>query len=635
MFAYRRNRSYVQQGLEIGKKVIGFPFRLLGKAIGKIPLPENIKKSAATLKKLMPFFKPESQTEVIDTVKAGSVAVGTMVITAAIPTLFRELNNAVKNQLAEPPSEAALYNQFVFGIVLAYGCGWTLSQISYSARKILIGRISDTGVRKFQQTMITEVAELSHEQYIKMDSDKFIGALNRASSSTFRICQSLATTLVPLAGQITISLFDISYHYGISFGVGSFAVLAVCHIYAAKTMDLQNGAEKEWQEISKEVDASTAHLVKNYETIHFNHQLRRELASHATLLQARDLKNDHKTKLYEVTPAGLTIITGLSLTALLTRVSQGDYSLEDFSAINMYMVAVIQSAFQMSWAFTELQQGISSVDESLSMLEDTIEGDRKREAEIIHLRAEIPRTWQSLLFRDVGLQYGDKQALSKINLQFEQAQITALVGESGSGKTSLTRLLFRFYDPSQGIILINGEMNIKALNAFQYRSQIAICSNTKIVPGSLFDNLSYGSIVKKDRIIELMKELKLETLCEQLDEPMSALNLSNGQLQRLGIIRTLLKRDCQVFILDEVTSALDPQTKLIAMDCIKRETKNKIVIFISHDFELIEQYSDKVAVIKNGEIAQLGTPIELANQEGLYRQLLEPHLKSGTRKDNS
>lgn len=236
-----------------------------------------------------------------------------------------------------------------------------------------------------------------------------------------------------------------------------------------------------------------------------------------------------------------------------------------------------------------------------------------------------PKDVEKISFNNVELKYDDFTALKNINLEAKKGEIVALVGDSGGGKSSLINLIVRFYDISNGEILIN-QNSLKDLNIKSLRENISVVTQrVYIFNDTIASNVAYGFEIDEVKVVEALKQAHAyDFVMKQKDGIHTVLdefgtNLSGGQRQRIAIARALYKNP-SILIFDEATSALDNKSESIISEVIQEISKNKITFIIAHRLSTIKN-AHKIAVFKNGEILAIGTENELLDSCKEYQRL--------------
>ena len=240
-----------------------------------------------------------------------------------------------------------------------------------------------------------------------------------------------------------------------------------------------------------------------------------------------------------------------------------------------------------------------------------------------------------ITFENVDFSYkdNDEKILKNINLVAKKGETVALVGNSGGGKSTLVNLIPRFFDVDAGMITIDG-INVKDYKIKSLRKKIGIVpQETFLFGGTVLENIKYGNQkASVEEVIEAAKKANAHEFIEKLEQGYETeigergVKLSGGQKQRISIARAILENP-QILILDEATSALDNESEQLVQDALEKLMKGKTTFVIAHRLSTIIN-SDKIVVIQQGEIKEVGSHEELLDKDGIYKSLYNKSFKN-------
>ena len=272
----------------------------------------------------------------------------------------------------------------------------------------------------------------------------------------------------------------------------------------------------------------------------------------------------------------------------------------------------------------DLQDSLPSADRVVEIFDEKIETDVFGEA------VEFNEKIQNIKFENVNYKYDDSNEymLKNINLDVKAGEIVAFVGKSGSGKTTLVNLLARFFNTDEGSITVNG-VNIKNIHLRVYRNKFAIVpQETFLFGGTIKENISFGKEVTDEEIVSAVKMANAynfiqEDLPNKFETEVGERGalLSGGQKQRIAIARALIKNP-EIMILDEATSALDSESEKLVQEALDSLMEGRTTFVIAHRLSTIVR-ADKIVVMENGEIKEIGTHSDLIAMNGIYKNLYD------------
>jgi ATP-binding cassette subfamily B protein len=322
---------------------------------------------------------------------------------------------------------------------------------------------------------------------------------------------------------------------------------------------------------------------------------------------------------------GQAAIIAIAMTSMMANaafgVMNGEMTIGDFVLINAFTMQIFMPLNFLGFVYREIRGSLANIDKLFDLLAQT---PAIKDA---HDATELTCANPALRFNNVHFAYTEKrQILNGLSFDVPPGSKVAVVGESGAGKSTLMKLLFRFYEPQQGDITINGK-DITSVTQQSLRSHIGIVpQDTVLFNTTLLENIRYGNPDASDEDIrQVIKLAHLEAFVESLPEKLDTtvgergLKLSGGEKQRVSIARALLK-GAPIMIFDEATSSLDSTSERAILAALRDAAKGHTSLVIAHRLSTIVD-ADKILVLKNGTIVEEGTHTYLLEQGGEYAAL--------------
>ncbi len=323
---------------------------------------------------------------------------------------------------------------------------------------------------------------------------------------------------------------------------------------------------------------------------------------------------------------GIVAVAGLLLYAQ-SSIGAGQMSLGQFVAFLFCMFKSYDPIRRLSRLQHDLQQGLASASRIFRVIDEQMEmRDKAGAVELDHFSRQIE-------FLHVSFRYGagfDLPVLEDVSFQMRAGEMVAIVGQSGAGKSTLTNLIPRFYDVTEGAVLIDGH-DVRDLRLSSLRRQIAIVTQeVHLFNETVRANIAYGSYGRRDSDAGIRAAAEAALADEFIGKLPAGyetvigergLILSGGQRQRLAIARAILK-DAPILILDEATSALDTESELLVQEALNNLMAGRTTIVIAHRLSTVRR-ADRIIVMEAGRIAEMGTHHELLERGGIYRRLYE------------
>jgi subfamily B ATP-binding cassette protein MsbA len=295
----------------------------------------------------------------------------------------------------------------------------------------------------------------------------------------------------------------------------------------------------------------------------------------------------------------------------------------DFLVFLGMFFQILPPAKSLSTSIGNVQKGEASLERVLEILDADVKIDEVADP------VEISTLTNQIEFKSIGFYYDkDHTILKNFSLSIPKGKTVALVGQSGSGKTTIANLLARFYDVSEGEILIDG-VDIKNLKLKEYRQLLGMVTQESV----LFNDTVYNNILMgkpdatREEVIAAAKIANADDFITRLPEGYDSNigddggKLSGGQKQRVSIARAVLKNP-PIMILDEATSALDTESERFVQDALEKMMENRTSLVIAHRLSTIQK-ADWIVVMEKGDIVEQGTHHDLIAKKGMYNKLVE------------
>ena len=539
-----------------------------------------------------------------------------MVFATLLETAIPEITGQIVDTLFSsnrPKNEAFSYSVILFSVI-ALSSLFALISISASSW------ISNKVIMDLRVNMFTKLLRLPKSYFDKNTTGE---TLSKLTFDVEQISAAASTIWLEFIKSSFTVIILTGYLFYKSFLLSLSLIVLLPLVYLAvrfSTSRIRKGSTRVQESMGK-----MTHLLD--ENISGNDLIKIYQAQETETNKFFSIINTIRQQRFKVDMAGglntsiVNALIGLSLAFVVyfsstyLVMSAGDF-LAYFTAMGM----LVKPAKTLININKPLQQAIVAGKSVFSLIDESPESNPSKNP-IHSISGEI-------CFDNVSFSYdNEKPSLANINLTIKKGETIALVGSTGSGKTTMVNLLTRFYNPSSGQILINGQ-DIVSYELESYRSNFSyVDQNVRLFNDTISGNIAFGQkeSMSIDLIMNAAKVSNSIEFIEKLDKKFDSdigedgVALSGGQRQRLSIARAIAK-DSPILILDEATSALDSATEKLVQEAINKMQQDRTTIIIAHRLSTI-QNADRIIVLKDGEIIEQGTHSELIKNPGEYSKL--------------
>jgi ATP-binding cassette subfamily B protein len=486
-----------------------------------------------------------------------------------------------------------------------------------------INKLETDGIFDLKRKYFNHIIGLSHSFFTTHKTGSLISRLVRGGNALERMTDVFMFNGIPLVFQLIIALTSIFYFDWVSSMI--LGITAI--VFVAYSVLIQRMQESSNIEANKNEDiekANISDIFTNVDSIKYfgkENYIKKRFTGLAEKTRDSFLKN---WNYYRIMVFGQSLILGAGTFLLIyfsvLKLLSGQISIGTIVFIYSVYIGLIGPLFG-------FVNGIRNFYRSMADFQDLFEYG-KIESEIKDKpNAEECRINNGIIeFKNIDFSYGKRKIFDNFSLKVNKNEKVALVGHSGSGKSTLVKLLYRLYDVSSGKITIDGK-DIRDFKHESLRKEMAIVPQECI----LFDDTVSNNIAfsrpeaRKDDVVKAIKFAQLDSIIKQFPQKENTIvgergiKLSGGEKQRVSIARAILSNR-KVLVLDEATSSLDSQTEHEIQADLKELMKGRTSIVIAHRLSTIMN-ADKIVVMKNGKIVQMGNHEKLIKQPGEYKHL--------------
>ena len=500
-----------------------------------------------------------------------------------------------------------------------------LGQVFFDeAKEFVFARVAQRAVRGAALQAFKHMHSLSLTFHLNRQTGGLTRAIDRGAKGIEFLLRFTAFEIVPVLVELIAVGVVLWVTFGFIYAAVTVFTVLIYILYTIKVTEWRIAIRRKMNVADENASTRAVDSLLNYETVkYFN----------AENVEAE--RFDSAMKIYEdsavkaraslsivnigqggIIASGLFIIMGMAG----EDIANGKMSIGDFVVVNTFLLQLYLPLNFLGFVYREIRQSLLDMGRMFALVDEKPDILDKKNAKDLNVYSG------KIEFKNVYFSFGNRRILKGVNFIVEPGQKVAIVGPTGAGKSTISKLLFRFYDPSSGEIMIDNQ-SLKVITQSSLRSNIGVVPQDTVMFNDTIEyNIAYGKPgSSRDEINKVVKLSSIDKFIEQLEIGYSTivgergLKLSGGEKQRIAIARALLKNP-KIFIFDEATSALDTKTEKSIERSLKKLSNNSTTLVIAHRLSTIID-SDKIIVLENGKISEEGTHGELLIKKGLYSEM--------------
>ena len=578
-----------------------------------------------TIRRVLPYLWPEDNREIRVRVVLALVAlVLARVISVLTPFFYKGAVDAMAPSGGEANATVFLVAGAV-GLTIAYGVARLMTVGFNQLRDVIFAKVGQRSLRR----LALETFQHMHALSLRYHLTRKTGGLSRVIERGVKGVDFLLRFMLFSIGPLVLELIMIAAILFFVFDVWYLAVIvitiAIYIWFTFKVTEWRVQIRKKMNDKDTDANQKAVDSLLNYETVKYFNAEDREASRYDESM--RGYESAALTTSYSLAflnfGQSLLITAGLVVVMVMAAVgvNNGDLTVGDFVMVNAYMIQITMPLNFLGTVYREIRQSLIDMGEMFDLLQYQREVEDKPDAKELTIGSGAVR------FNNIRFGYNDDRTILKgLDLTVPAGQTVAVVGPSGSGKSTIGRLMFRFYDVTDGALTID-DQDVRDVTQKSLHQSIGIVpQDTVLFNDTIGYNIAYGRPdATEDEMIDAAKAAKIHDFIISLPEGYDTavgergLKLSGGEKQRVGIARTLLKNP-PVLLLDEATSALDTDTERDIQESLRQMSEGRTVITIAHRLSTVVD-ADKIVVLDSGSIIEQGTHEVLLALDGRYSQM--------------
>ncbi|MCM5680808.1 ABC transporter ATP-binding protein/permease [Schlegelella sp. S2-27] len=579
-----------------------------------MPVPRS---DWATLRRLLPYLWEYRGRVIV----ALAFLVAAKLANVSVPLLLKQLVDS----LSIGPGDARALMVVPVGLLLAYG-GLRLSTSLFTElRELVFAKATEGAARSISLQVFRHLHSLSLRFHLERQTGGMTRDIERGTRGVHSLISYSLYSIFPTLVEVGLVLTLLGVKFDAWFAWITVAALVIYIVFTISVTEWRTKFRKVMNELDSNAHTKAIDSLLNYETVkYFSNEDYEAVRYNESLERLRRAKLKSQSTL-SLLNTGQQLIIATALIAMLWRATQGVVSgtmtLGDLVMVNAFMIQLYIPLNFLGVIYRELKQALTDLEKMFTLME------REREVDDAPGAPELQVPHGVVRFERVSFGYDANRAiLQDVSFEIPAGRKVAVVGPSGAGKSTLARLMFRFYDVTDGRITIDGR-DIREVTQSSLRRNIGIVpQDTVLFNDTVEYNIAYGrpgatrgEVEAAARAAHIHQFITSTPKGYDTMVGERGLKLSGGEKQRVAIARTLLKNP-PILIFDEATSALDSANERAIQAELASAARNKTALVIAHRLSTVVD-AHEILVMETGRIIERGTHAQLLAQGGRYAQM--------------
>ena len=512
-------------------------------------------------------------------------------------------------------------------LLLAYGLVRLSNVLFGELRDTLFGRVTERAMRRIGHRVFEHLHALDLAYHLNRRTGGVSRDIERGVNGISFLMRFMVFNIVPTFIEIGMIVVLLFWQYSIWFALIVLTSVLAYVWFSVIATERRTATIREMNKAESQSSTRSVDSLLNYETVKYFNNEAYEAARYDESLQVWEAaRRRNRLTLFGLN-GGQSFIIASAVTASMVlaahEVANSTMTIGDFVLINALMMQIFMPLNFLGFVYREMKGSMANIDAMFALL--------KMEPAVRDVggSAELKVGKGAVEFDRVGFAYqANRQILKELSFTINPKQKIAIVGSSGSGKSTIMKLLFRFYDVTDGAIRID-DQNISQVTQHSLRKAIAVVpQDTVLFNTSIFDNIHYGNVnASSEQVWDAIEMAYLDDFINQLPEGAETqvgergLKLSGGEKQRVAIARAILKKPA-IMVFDEATSSLDSRAEQRILQAMEGVRGNYTSVVIAHRLSTVVD-ADQILVLDRGHIVEHGTHQDLLVMNGHYADLWE------------